>query len=115
MSEETTKYQKEWEEYRRKRNKMLFSFFSIFLFVAFPALILNLFGITAKVGSGFEVLIFVIWATWYLISMKNFHNWKCPRCNDYFFTYSFWITSPILLDKCRNCGLSKYDGSGFRN
>ncbi|MDQ6787171.1 MAG: hypothetical protein M3033_10225 [Acidobacteriota bacterium] len=115
MESEKYPYQKEWAEYRRRRNITFLVFLSPLLFVAISALILNLFGLKFIDNFVADLIIFATWAVCYGIALHRFHTWKCPRCRNQYFTYSFLITSPIFLDNCRSCDLWKYEGSSFIN
>ncbi|MBP9934719.1 MAG: hypothetical protein KBF52_03045 [Pyrinomonadaceae bacterium] len=106
-------YQKEWKEYRRRRNVSLLAFFLAFPIFISMALVLHLFGDDLKDHLALQLIMFAGWAVIYLWAVGRFNTWNCPRCHNRFFTYSFWVTSPIFLAKCRSCDLPKYSGSTF--
>ena len=106
-------YQKHWEEYRRRRNIFVFVFVSPLIFVTLPILLLNLSGFRFEKNLVTEILIFAVWIICFFSSRHYFHKWNCPQCRRRFFTMSFWVTSPVFLDCCRNCELPKYKGSTF--
>lgn len=107
-------YQKDWEEYRRLRNVSFLTFFAAAPAFLLIGLVFYLFGIDLKDYFGLQFLMFAAWAFLYLRAVSRFHLWLCPRCRKPFFSYSFWVTSPIMLSNCRNCDLLKYAGSTFR-
>ena len=106
-------FQKEWEEYRRLRNRSFLTFFAAVPAFALIWLVLHLIGIELKDYFGLQFVMFVVWAVLYLRALSRFHLWECPRCHNRFFTYSFAVTSPIMLSNCRSCYLPKYSGYTF--
>jgi hypothetical protein len=104
-------YQKEWREYRRRRN----FFFAIFLFGLF--VIYFVVSVSAYIAPALSHLLFPLFFAWPILSLiflLRFHNWECPMCGKLFFKMSRWTPSPVMQTKCNNCGLPKYKGSRLR-
>jgi hypothetical protein len=108
MSEETTKYQKEWEDYKNRR-KMFWLFFVLFIpfFALLSLLFSKLFG-TYTVGS--VPIAFIFLGIVFVILINKLRYWKCPHCGKPFFR-TWWENN--LTDKCIHCDLPKYYGSSF--
>lgn len=110
MQGEKYPYQKEWEEYRRLRNGWIVSFPLGILGAIIIGIVLDyLFG--EQLWGGY--LAFCVYGFVYLKAVIRFNNWRCPRCNDRFYSPSFWASSPADITNCRNCNLLKYSGSSF--
>lgn len=107
-------YQKEWKEYRKRRNVSFLTLFSAIAIFVLTGLFCSFVGINIKENFALQFVIFSVWAIIYWYNLSKFYNWKCPRCDERFFVRSFWITNPIFSSECRNCGLPKYDGSTFQ-
>lgn len=60
-----------------------------------------------------QFVFFSVFAVTYFWAYAEFCQWKCPRCGDQFFAASFFAVNPVLLDKCQNCKLRKYEGSSL--
>lgn len=113
MENEQYPYQKQWEEYQRRRNTIFYIFISPILAALLIAL-LNSVGIKFDKNAGVEFFLAVVWGIAYLISVMSLYRFRCPKCGQGFFAL-FRLESPLLRDKCDNCKLSKYFGSTFYN
>jgi hypothetical protein len=104
-------YNREWEDYRKRRNYHLISVALFFIFFAFtfsaeikPEDVLDhplIFTIQSIVISALIVFSF------------RYYNWKCPRCNKTF--AGPWYNRKFYSNKCRNCGLSKWTTNDFNH
>lgn len=108
MPEETTKYQKEWNEFRTgKMVAYTIPLLVFFVLTAITVAIASLFGINDLLSKLILIplvptAILALW-TW-----GRVRYWKCPRCGDLFdYTGRGWWRS------CRNCKLPKYYGSSW--
>jgi len=112
MSEEYP-YQKQWEEYRRLRNRQYIVFAIGGVLINIVDWILNAVSKNNKIIGFILPIAIFIWFFGLIFSVVKFHRWKCPRCDERFFQISFWIRMPELLNNCKNCELPKYKGSTF--
>jgi hypothetical protein len=113
MESEKYPYQKDWEEYRKRRNLCFSIFISIFIFLPLIGMLSRALSFDLKQNYGVQYVLAAPWIIGCFISLSKFNTWNCPRCGKQFFTYSFWITSPIFQSNCGNCKLPKYKGSTF--
>lgn len=115
MENEKFPYQKQWEEYRKLRNISFGVFFIPYLLIFLLGVLFQFLKFSINVNVLVQLVIFFIWVFCYLLTSKNFYNWKCPRCGHRYFTWSTGKTNPIFLDQCQRCNLWKYEGSNFVN
>lgn len=108
-------YQKQWEEYRRRRNLHLFAFVSLFIYPFIINAVLFFIEINDKKRNTLELMFFGVWAILYLAALMNFRTWKCPKCREQFLTKEYRSRSWFLTGKCQNCNFVKYEGSTFKN
>lgn len=106
-------YQKQWQEYRRRRNRQYI--------VGVAGMLLPGLLVFALLKSGLA-LNKVIWLYIFIAGFAmivifaviyHFHGWSCPNCGKRFFVRSFWHRFPEFLRSCTNCNLPKYTGSTF--
>ena len=106
-------FQKQWEDYRRRRNRQYI--IGIVCVLTPGLLVFTLF--KSGMESNRAILIYLLAESFALIVffavMFKFHKWICPNCGKRFFVKSFWIRFPELLPNCTNCSLQKYKGSTF--
>ncbi|MGC2236342.1 MAG: hypothetical protein WA584_09285 [Pyrinomonadaceae bacterium] len=98
-------YQKQWEEYRRLKNRQYIIFIGGGIIINLPDYFHNL--------RSIQLILIIGWVVALIYVIFRFHTWKCPGCEKRFFVSSFWIRHPELLSNCRNCDLRKYKGSAF--
>lgn len=108
MSEETTKYQKEWDEFRKTDRSGC-----IVLLLALPFVVLALFLSSAYPQFSYYLniitIVFIALPMVYLTySAYKGDRPKCPRCGSYFDNYK-----PMAVKFCVQCGLPKYYGSSY--
>jgi predicted RNA-binding Zn-ribbon protein involved in translation (DUF1610 family) len=106
-------FQKQWEEYRRRRNRQY-----IVGAIGFVAPSLIFFALRKNgMESGKAMVLMYFLSMFALIVivavMLHFRKWICPNCGKRFFVRSFWNRFPELLHNCVNCNLQKYTGSTF--
>ena len=107
-------YQKQWEEYRRLKNRQYFVFIRGFT-LNLISYLGGLIGLNSSVILTIQFVLMIVWIVALIYIVFRFYNWKCPSCGERFFRRTFWITMPELLSNCSNCNLPKYEGSSFKN
>ncbi len=108
--EEKYPYQKQWEEYRRRRNILFWVFAAPLLVITLPTLFLNFFGYRFEENFGIEVLIFAFFVICLFSAHQYIYHWNCPKCGRKFFE---WSANIIFVENCQKCNLPKYKGSTF--
>jgi len=108
MKSEKYDYQKEWEEYRKRRNLRYLIFLSGIIFFPLGRLYFHLIGLDPT-NLALQFFLIAMWGIAFLTSIARFNTWKCPHCRDHFFVTS----STAWLSKCQNCDLPKYYSSNF--
>jgi len=104
---ESEKYQKAWENYKRRKWLCGFSF----VFLAFMQF--GIFYIKDNFTEPYQKLLFtILLAGWgfAIASLLYVQAWKCPRCKQ---IYHHLFRRFIHYDRCKNCGLNKYEGSNL--
>jgi hypothetical protein len=120
VTDENLKFEADWLEYRKRRNHHYLACGSIVLFVIFVR-ILTYFSTTIfkdcftceNVMASIYLLVIASYLVLNLVTMARFNTWKCPKCKEQFFAFSFWVSSPVMMDNCHNCKLPKYYSSSF--
>lgn len=110
MPEETNKYQKEWENWRRRNLFFWSSFFGVLLVGLLETYVAEHLPETAR--KAVVCLMFLSWTT-VIIALVRFQMWDCPRCKEPYF-HIFKKVNVRADFKCRHCGLPKYEGSSFK-
>jgi hypothetical protein len=105
-------FQKEWEEYRKRRNLHYLIFFSGIIFFPLGMWYFKLIGLD-ETNSLLHLFLFAVWGSAFLYNLSRFNTWRCPHCKERFFTSSFWASDPTMIGECRHCDLPKYYGSNF--
>lgn len=99
-------YEEQWQEYRKRRNLLLFSFLAYVPVIGSIGFLMVKFLHT-------EVPVYILafsWMAFYAISGFRFQLFRCPRCGKRFFL-KWWNRNPFVR-KCVHCGLPKFEGSG---
>jgi len=106
-------FQKQWEEYRRRRNRQYIA--AVACGVMPNLIFFSLLKSGAESSTAAVVLVFssIVSVIVILAVMFHFHKWICPNCEKRFFVKSYWVRFPELLPNCTNCNLPKYAGSTF--
>ncbi len=119
-SDKKLKFESEWREYRKRRNQYYLAFGLIPLYLIFIGIFDYLLTMILEKPSNYEnvlsSLYFLIISSYFflvLVTLARFNTWKCPNCNEQFFAFSFWVTSPTMMKNCENCKLPKFYGSSF--
>lgn len=91
-------YHQQWEDYKRRRNRLLLGFFG-YIPITFA------FGLVVKrlLDVDWPVLVFAI--AWMVLAANaglRFQTFPCPRCGQAFFSYN------IIGRRCAHCTLPKY-------
>lgn len=109
MSEETTKYQKEWDDYTdRQINTWLVGICFVIIFVVL-VIVVRKYPAYEKIGEAFVILTIVGWILYGLYCLVTDNYWKCPRCQEIYYFPNSWKTN----NKCQNCNLPKYYDSSY--
>lgn len=108
MSEETTKYQKHWKDYKnRQSDGCLLGLIIIPAVVAIIVVSRN----DPAYSNALAFVIFVIIGGLILLRSFNYisdNDWKCPRCQQ-----DFDYSKRRFVKNCINCGLPIYYGSSY--
>jgi hypothetical protein len=112
MKSDDFRFQREWEEYRRRRNLHFLAFFAGIVFFPLGVLYFHLIGLNPE-NPLLQFFLFAVWGAFFLYFTARFNTWKCPHCHEQFFTASFWANSPVWISQCRNCNLPEYFGSSL--
>jgi hypothetical protein len=97
-----------WQEYRKRRNLVLFAFFGYVPVIFVIGLIISRFFHT--ITPIFVVAI--MWMIFYGAVSIWFSSLRCPRCGKVFF--SKWWYHNGFARRCVHCGLPKYASLPFR-
>lgn len=109
MENEKYPYQKQWEDYRRKARKSWTAWF-----ICIPIALLAILSLK-NLPDNFAllpVLVFLfvfMFLGWFSYKVTE---WDCPRCNDS--SRNKMTFAQMVATDCRNCGLTKYEGSTFK-
>jgi hypothetical protein len=110
VPEETTKYQNEWDELRRRRKNgvivtlIIFPLIAVLIFVS-----RNYPDMRTVINSVSPYVVVPVWLAVLIFALLGKH-WKCPRCgNDYHYHYGANVWKHRRA--CRNCRLPLYYGS----
>ena len=111
MKNDEFPYQKQWQDYKRRRVTFWLVFVSyipfMFLFVGVLGNLIKNSSFSGDIGFiGFIFFGFV----WTICGLR-LQYWKCPRCGKAFHTKWWW--NNIFSSKCLHCKLPKYEGSSF--
>jgi amino acid transporter len=90
----------EWDEYKRRYKRWLYTFLAAFPMFGCGALIFN-YGNTSRPMVVFVMLCVFVWGIMYGIATYRFLNWRCPICGKRF-TLSW--SSSLPMDICKHCG-----------
>src|SRR5258708_6052964 len=104
------KYQREWQAYRRRRNRLAVYIAAEFLaFLPFVALVATVERRLFSTGN-LAMPAAICWAGLYLFTGSRLRNFPCPRCGRNFFGGFFATPGNVMGRKCANCGLRKFAG-----
>jgi len=96
-------YVESWQEYRKRRNLLLFAFLGYVPIVGIVALItIRLFGSTTP-----AFILALSWMAFFVFAAIRFQTFRCPRCGKWFF--ATWWYHNIFARRCVHCSLPKYD------
>jgi len=106
-------YQRQWEEYRRRRNSQYIVFIVGALASNLIFYALTKIGVNTNIATLALAFLLAVWFIALIFAVFRFHKWKCPACGERFFVSSFWIRQPEFQSMCSNCSLLKFSGSTF--
>lgn len=105
-------YQKEWKDYRKRKNIFILSFLAYFpIMILLMYLSGYLFGTSKFIGIDLNLVYFVGYLIFFGFCGFRFQLWKCPSCRKSF--QSKWWWHNIFSSKCLHCKLPKYFGSTY--
>lgn len=108
-------YQKEWQKYRRLKNRIyILGILGVLsLFLATP--VFYRLGLSDNGSLAAGIAVFMIVGELWGYSVYRFDKWRCPKCRgDYFYRWSLIEPArPFGQTECFSCGLSRYEGSTF--
>jgi hypothetical protein len=98
-------FDKEWGEYRKRRNLLLFAFLGYVPIVsAFAFLSFKFF------HTDVPAFVFAFgWMAFFLVAGIHLNCWPCPRCGKWF-AAKWWYRNPFAR-RCVHCGLRKYSSN----
>jgi hypothetical protein len=104
-------YVEQWQDYRRRKNLLLFSVVGFLpVGVAFIFVTLLLFADGPHTYSPEGVFGFC-WMALCAVAWIRFSNFRCPRCGNKFFIrrrFAFFSDYSMFAHKCMHCDLPKY-------
>lgn len=106
-------YQKQWEEYRRRRNRQYIVGIAGMLLPGAIFLVLRKSGMESNKAMVLLSFLSILATIIVVAVILHFHKWMCPNCGKRFFVKSFWVRFPEFSPDCTNCHLPKYAGSTF--
>jgi hypothetical protein len=110
MSDETTKYQKEWDAFKdQQANGCLTGVIFVISFIIVSTITTN-YPQYAKISSGVLIGIFLVLFVNYFYKQLAGKNWKCPRCKS---EYDDRYLRRRKYIECLNCRLPLYYGSSY--
>lgn len=107
------RFQKQWEEYRRRRNWQYAVAVVGFITPSLIFFALLRSGVESNKAIVLLSFLSIAAAIVVLLVMYRFHLWICPNCEKRFFVKSYRVRFPGLLTNCVNCNLPKYANSTF--
>jgi hypothetical protein len=97
-----TDYAELWQEYRRRRNLLLFAFVGYIPAVALTEILTTWMFKTATP----PFVVAFSWMAFYAVAGIRLQRFKCPRCSRLFFAK--WWYHNMFARGCVHCGLPKY-------
>lgn len=91
-----------WQEYRRRRNLLLFAFFGYVPIVSIVAVVT----IRAPGRTTPAFVAAFTWMAFYAVAGIRFQTFMCPRCSKWFFAKCWYHN--MFVQRCVHCGLPKY-------
>lgn len=97
-------YQRDWQEYKQRRNQFWLVFAGYVPVCATVAFVsIKLFH---TLTPGFVVAFF--WIGLFVVTGMRVQMWRCPRCGKWF-SATWWYNLSFLARRCVHCGLRKYE------
>jgi hypothetical protein len=111
-----SKYAEQWQDYRRRRNLLLFAYIGFLpVAIVFILVTLLLFGDKPHTDTPGGVFGFC-WLAFSFFASLRVSRFRCPRCGNMFFyqveqrlVFRIWRGN-VFSGKCLHCGLPKYSG-----
>lgn len=97
-------YQRDWQEYKRRRNQFWLVFASYVPVCATVAFVSK--KLFDTLIPGFVVAFF--WMGLFVFAGTRVRMWPCPRCGKWF-SGTWWYDLSFLARRCVHCGLRKYE------
>ena len=95
-------FEQQWNEYRKRRNLVLFAFLG---FMPFVGAVGSLSGKMFHTDAIFTVFA-LSWLGFIAVSSVRLNCWPCPRCSKWF--AGTWLYRIPFARRCVHCGLPKY-------
>ena len=104
-------YEKDWQDYRHRRNVFLLVFLGSVPVVSLVEVL------GEKLFHTFRPAFVAasLWMAWFVYCGVRASRWRCPRCGNWFYG-SWWYSLWPLAWHCVHCGLPKYakEGQGVK-
>jgi hypothetical protein len=115
MQNDSFPYQKEWQAYRKLRNKFyLISFLGVLIIFLIGFIFSRVVSFSDSQFIGLAAVLFMLWGYITTYWHHKVSSLKCPKCHEKFFLLILRGTEPLMMQHyCNNCGLPKYSGSTF--
>ena len=100
-------YSEAWAEYRKLRNRALFSILGFLPGLAVVRWLVSFLN-SPRIGEYLWFGAVIVWVIAALVLGARAQVWPCPRCGKRF-AEKWWYHRAILFARrCANCGLEKY-------
>jgi len=97
-------YQREWQEYKRRRNQFWL------VFAGYAPVCFALALVSTKLFQTFTpgFIAAFLWIGLFTIAGCCVQMWHCPRCGKWF-SGTWWYNLGFLARRCVHCGSRKYE------
>jgi len=95
-------FERQWNEYRKRRNLFLFAFLGGLPIVSGLG---SLGSWVLHTLAPFPILA-ISWIAFFVVAGIRLSCWPCPRCGDWF--AATWWSHNLFAQRCVHCGLPKY-------
>ena len=103
-------YEMAWQDYKKRRNQFLFLLIGWFPMMAACGYVIRALFHGYRPATVF-VILNIAWIVLLIISGSRLTEWRCPCCEQPFFTTWLWCFNDPFVRVCVHCRLPKYASS----